>query len=70
MPDTMQPFAHRPLKSLLRAVAQQLDDDAYLSMSRSEFVGAVMRASGGTVNPRSAAEYYDALMKDAGVKQG
>lgn len=64
---TPEPLLFRPKRALLIAVAPLLLDDAYLSMGEAQFVAAVMRATGGSVNPSSVYELYRELMVEAGV---
>jgi hypothetical protein len=49
------------------AVAVVIEKDAYLQMSEGQFVGAVLQASGGNVNPARVRLMYAALMSDAGL---
>ena len=37
-------------------------------MAKNQFVGSVMKESGGQFNPKSIAIIYHDLMKDAGLK--
>ncbi len=62
------PRANRPLKALLVAAGRAVESDAYLSQTQDEFVGTVLRASGGSVNPARVRQLYHDLMADAGLR--
>jgi hypothetical protein len=50
---------------MILALATVIKDDSYLSMSRNEFIAAIMKSTGGSQNPQSISEWYDRLMTDA-----
>jgi len=59
------PFACRYLSPMILALATVIKDDSYLNMSRGQFVGAIMKQSGGKFTPQEISEWYDRLMTDA-----
>lgn len=59
------PHACRQLAPLLKAIAPLLEDDAYLGMSRGQFMASVLKTTGGGTNPQTVSEWYDRLMTDA-----
>lgn len=61
------PRAFRPLRAEVLALAATVASDDYIRMSEQQFVGAVLRASGGVVSPQVAADWYSRLMADAGL---
>lgn len=61
------PHALRPNRSLYIAVAKLVEDDSYLELTRSEFIGELMRLTSGTSNPLICDEIYRSLMVDAGL---
>jgi hypothetical protein len=67
MHDQRIPHAERGYRTLLLAVASVIETDAYLQMTERQFVGAVLHASGGNVNPARVRLMYAALMSDAGL---
>lgn len=69
-PETLSvPRACRPERALILATASLLVGDDYLSMSRRDFVSAVMEATNGSVAPKRAAALYSELMRDAGLPE-
>lgn len=61
------PRACRPLRAEVLAVADVLRDGDCIGMTERQFVGAVMRASGGAASPLAAADWYARLVADAGL---
>lgn len=61
------PRLFRPYRALIIAAAPLLASDEYLSMSNKEFVGAVMKATGGSQNPTVVAELFLKLREEAGI---
>lgn len=61
------PHAERGLRTQYLAVAQAIGDDLYLEMTESQFIGAVLKASGGSLNPVVVRQVYRDLMQDAGL---
>lgn len=62
------PRAYRPQRTLILALSPLLADDAYLSMSKGDFVSAVMKATGGGANPSEVSKLYESLLDEAGVQ--
>lgn len=61
------PRAFRPQKMLILAVAPLLADDAYLQMGEREFIGAVMKETGGSQSPDAILALYRDLISEAGT---
>lgn len=61
------PVAMRGTRNFILAVAKVIEDDSYLDMTEKQFVGAILKASGGSVHPTKAANCYKELMDDAGL---
>jgi hypothetical protein len=64
---TKLPRLFRPYRSLLVSAFHLLADDQYIGMSEAEFVSAMMRESGGTLDPSVVADLYQRLMEEAGI---
>lgn len=66
----MQPYAYRPLHMEYLAVAAviKLERSIY-DMDEKEFVGHCMIHSHGAMNPQRAANIYNELMKEAGLRR-
>jgi len=62
------PYATRSLKNLYLSVARVIEKDYYIDMTENQFIGEVMKESGGQCNPKSISKIYHELMKDAGLK--
>jgi hypothetical protein len=62
------PHAFKGLRLEYISVAKLLEDDSYLDMTEGQFVGAVMKMSGGSMNPHRASEIWRELMIDAGFQ--
>jgi hypothetical protein len=61
------PYAIRPLKAEYLAVAKLLQNDLYLNMDEAQFVAALMKSTGGGMNPNRAKQIWLNLRKDAGI---
>jgi hypothetical protein len=64
------PRASRPYRALLLALARIVEDDSHLSMSETQFVGAVMKAAGGGVSPAVVSQEYHRLIAEAAGASG
>jgi len=49
------------------AVYPLIANDAYITMSKAEFVGSAMKAANGSLNPTAIANLYQALLDEAGL---
>jgi hypothetical protein len=59
--------AFRSLKNEYLAVYKLLQNDLYLDMKEGQFIGELIKASNGTMQPDRARQIYIDLMKDAGL---
>lgn len=60
------PYTFRPTKRLFLAVAPLLENDEYLDLDETQFVGRIMKATGGALDPSGVAELFRQLRKEAG----
>lgn len=68
MSDTRIPYALRTLKNEYLSVAKVIENDYYLDMTKNQFIGEVMKESGGSLSPQRVSMIYHDLMKDAGLE--
>jgi len=61
------PHALRPLRKKYLSVAKVIENDRYLDMTKSQFIGEVMRESGGLLDLKSIETIYYDIMEDAGL---
>jgi len=61
------PRAFRPLKAEYIAVAKLLQNDTYLDLNEDQFVGSLMKLTGGSITSERSRQIYSNLRKDAGV---
>lgn len=61
------PVSFRPIRNFILSIAKAIEDDSYLDMTETQFIGAVMKSSAGSVHPDKARKTYYEFMDDAGL---
>jgi len=60
----------RPRYNIYKAIGQLINEDENIyDLTRNQFIGKILRLSGGCLNPCTVGEIYDELMKEAGINE-
>lgn len=62
-----EPKAFRPKRNLYLALAVQLEGDEYLLITVDEMVSRIMKATGGSIDPKQVRDICEELHAEAGV---